>query len=151
MAHWLVKTEPSECGIDDFAKDPGKPIPWDGVRNYQARNFLTQMREGDQVLIYHSSCKHIGVTGIVQVVREAYPDAAQFDERSPYFDPKSTREKPRWQAVDFQFVKKLPALIPLDHLKNNPDLSELALVKRGSRLSVMPVTPEQWESVLRSV
>ncbi|WP_323751773.1 EVE domain-containing protein [Marinobacter sp.] len=148
MAKWLVKTEPSECSIDDFAKQPGTPIPWDGVRNYQARNFLRQMAAGDQVFIYHSSCKHIGIAGIVRVTQSAYPDPAQFDPESPYHDPKSTPEQPRWQAVDMQFVEKLPALISLDRLKNREGLDQLPLVRKGSRLSVMPVSADEWRLIL---
>lgn len=151
MAKWLVKTEPSECGIDDFARQPEGVIPWDGVRNYQARNFLAQMREGDLVFIYHSSCKRIGIAGIVRVVKSAYPDPSQFNPESPYYDPKSTPEKPRWQAVDLQFERKLPALISLDTLKAMPELSELPLVRRGSRLSVMPVSDAEWQQILHLV
>ncbi|MBY5936544.1 EVE domain-containing protein [Marinobacter nauticus] len=151
MAKWLVKTEPSECGIDDFARQPEGVIPWDGVRNYQARNFLAKMREGDLVFIYHSSCKRIGIAGIVRVVKSAYPDPSQFNPESPYYDPKSTAENPRWQAVDLQFERKLPALISLDTLKAMPELSELALVRRGSRLSVMPVSDAEWQQILHLV
>lgn len=148
MAKWLIKSEPSECGIDDFARDPATVIPWDGVRNYQARNFLAQMGEGDELFLYHSSCKHIGIAGIVQVVRAAYPDPLQFDPDSKYFDPKSSPDKPRWQAVDMQFVKKMPALISLDRLKALPELTELALVRKGNRLSVMPVSETEWDAIL---
>jgi len=151
VAKWLVKTEPSECGIDDFARQPEGVIPWDGVRNYQARNFLAKMREGDLVFIYHSSCKRIGIAGIVRVVKSAYPDPSQFNPESPYYDPKSTAENPRWQAVDLQFERKLPALISLDTLKAMPELSELALVRRGSRLSVMPVSDAEWQQILHLV
>jgi predicted RNA-binding protein with PUA-like domain len=151
MAHWLMKTEPDECGIDDFAKAVDTPITWDGVRNYQARNFIREMAEGDQVFIYHSSCKHIGIAGVVTVVKTAFPDPAQFKPESPYFDAKSTPEKPRWQSVDLRFVRKLPRLIPLDELKALPGLEDLALVKRGSRLSVMPVSQEQWNIILAQV
>lgn len=151
MAKWLVKTEPSECGIDDFARQPEGVIPWDGVRNYQARNFLAKMQEGDLVFIYHSSCKRIGIAGIVRVVKAAYPDASQFNPDSPYYDAKSTPEKPRWQAVDMQFERKLPALISLDTLKAMPELSELPLVRKGSRLSVMPVSDAEWQQILRQV
>ncbi|WP_339805194.1 EVE domain-containing protein [uncultured Marinobacter sp.] len=147
MTKWLVKTEPEECSIDDFAAAPEKSIPWDGVRNYQARNFLQQMKPDDRVFIYHSSCKHIGIAGVVKVVRAAYPDPKQFDEGSPYFDPKRSAEKPRWYAVDMQYDAKLPSLIPLEQLKTMPELQELALVKRGNRLSVMPVSEAQWEAI----
>lgn len=151
MTHWLMKTEPDECGIDDFAKAANTPITWDGVRNYQARNFIKEMAEGDQVFIYHSSCKHIGIAGVVKVVKTAYPDPAQFKANSPYYDEKSTADKPRWQSVDLCFVRKLPRLIPLNELKTLPGLEDLALVKRGSRLSVMPVSQEQWNIILGRV
>ncbi|MEX2334590.1 MAG: EVE domain-containing protein, partial [Pseudohongiella sp.] len=117
MAKWLAKTEPDECSIEDFADHPDKAIVWEGVRNYQARNFLRDMAVGDEIFIYHSSCKHIGIAGIVKVVRSAYPDPAQFDKKSPYHDAKSPPDKPRWTAVDMVFVKKLPRLIALDELR----------------------------------
>ena len=151
MAKWLMKTEPDECSIDDFAAAPDKPIVWEGVRNYQARNFMRQMAAGDEVFIYHSSCKHIGVTGIVKVVRTAYPDPAQFDKQSPYYDGKSSRDAPRWDAVDLVFVSKLPRLVPLDELKSMPELCDIALVKKGSRLSVMPVSQPQWDAINRTL
>lgn len=148
MTKWLVKTEPSECSIDDFAAAKNQTIPWDGVRNYQARNFLRQMAEGDEVFIYHSSCKHIGIAGIVRVIRPAYADPTQFDSGSPYHDPKSTMEKPRWHAVDMVFEQKLPSLISLDSIKSMQGLEGLPLINRGNRLSVMPVTDEQWQIIL---
>ena len=151
MAKWLIKSEPSECGIDDLAKAPATVSPWDGVRNYQARNFLTRMAEGDEVLLYHSSCKHIGVAGIVRVVRAAYPDPSQFDPDSPYVDEKSHPEKPRWYAVDMALVKKLPRLLPLDEIKSLPGLDNLPLIRRGNRLSVMPVSEEEWRIMLAQV
>ncbi|MBJ6136941.1 EVE domain-containing protein [Marinobacter litoralis] len=150
MAKWLVKTEPSECSINDFAKQADTSIPWDGVRNYQARNFLRQMAEGDLVLIYHSSCKNIGIAGVVQVTRSAYADPTQFDPESPYHDPKSTQEQPRWQAVDMQFEEKLAQLISLDRLKNTEGLEALPLVRKGNRLSVMPVSENEWQ-IIRSL
>mgnify|MGYP000628058123 CR=1 FL=1 len=148
MAKWLVKTEPSECGIEDFARAPEQAIPWDGVRNYQARNFLREMDEGDEVFIYHSSCKRIGIAGIVGVVKSAYPDPTQFDETSGYHDPKSTRDKPRWDAVDLKYIRTLPRLIPLDELKSLPGLENLPLVRKGNRLSVMPVSESEWQIIL---
>jgi len=151
MAKWLVKSEPSECSIDDFAEADNQTIPWDGVRNYQARNFLKDMAVGDEVFIYHSSCRHIGIAGIVRVVRPAYPDPTQFNADSPYYDPKSTRENPRWKVVDMAFERKLPRLIPLDEIKALSGLEGLALIKRGNRLSVMPVTEEQWRIILANV
>lgn len=148
MAKWLAKTEPAECGIDDFARAPQTPIRWDGVRNYQARNFLKAMAEGDEVFVYHSSCKDIGIAGVVRVARGAYADPTQFDPESPYFDAKSTPDNPRWQAVDMVFERKLPRLISLDRLKALPGLENLPLVQRGSRLSVMPVGEEEWRIIL---
>jgi predicted RNA-binding protein with PUA-like domain len=148
MAKWLAKTEPDECSIDDFAEHPDKPVVWEGVRNYQARNYLKDMAVGDEVFIYHSSCKLIGIAGIVRVVRAAYPDPAQFNKKSPYFDAKSPPDNPRWQAVDMVFVRKLPRLIPLDELKSMSGLDDLALVKKGSRLSVMPVSDKAWKLII---
>jgi predicted RNA-binding protein with PUA-like domain len=147
MAKWLAKTEPSECSIDDFADNPDKPIVWEGVRNYQARNFLRDMKIADEIFIYHSSCKHIGIAGIVKVVREAYPDPAQFDESSTYFDAKSAKDNPRWSAVDMGFVCKFPQIISLDQLKSMPELEYLSLVQKGSRLSVMPVSDAEWKAI----
>jgi len=149
MAKWLVKTEPDECSIDDFASAPDRTIPWDGVRSYQARNFLKSMAVGDRVFIYHSSCKLIGIAGVVEVVKAAYADPTQFDPESDYFDPRSSKENPRWQAVDMRFVSKLPRLIPLDELKAMPGKKELPLVKRGNRLSVMPVSDAEWQQIMR--
>ena len=148
MAYWLFKTEPSECSIDDFAKAPSKAIAWEGVRNYQARNMLRdQVKEHDLVFIYHSSCKHIGIAGIAKVVRAAYPDPSQFDQNSVYFDQKSSPDKAPWVAVDLAFVEKFPSIISLDKLKSSAKLNELPAVQKGSRLSVMPVTPEQWATI----
>lgn len=148
MAKWLVKTEPSECGIDDFATATNNTIPWDGVRNYQARNFLRQMQVGDEVLIYHSSCQLIGVAGTVQVVRDAYPDPTQFDPASPYHDARSAPDAPRWDAVDLRFRERLSRVIPLQELKQNPQLQAMPLVRKGNRLSVMPVSDDEWETIL---
>lgn len=148
MAKWLVKSEPDECGIDHFVAAGEASIPWDGVRNYQARNFLREMQPGDEVLLYHSSCRQIGVAGVLRVVSEAYPDPMQFDAESPYFDAKSTPDNPRWQAVNFLFERKFDRIVPLQTLKARPVLAELPLVKKGARLSVMPVTESQWTDIL---
>ncbi|WP_375177476.1 EVE domain-containing protein [Marinobacter mobilis] len=148
MAKWLVKSEPSECGIADFARDPEGVIPWDGVRNYQARNFLAQMQEGDEVFIYHASCKHIGIAGIVRVVKAAYADPLQFDPESRYFDAKSSADKPRWQAVDLAYVRTINPLISLDRIKSLDGLTDLPLVRKGNRLSVMPVNEDDWNTIL---
>ena len=147
--YWVFKTEPTECSIADIAAAGGNGVIWEGVRNYQARNFLRDdVALGDQVLIYHSSCKQIGVAGIAEVVRAAYPDPSQFNPQSPYFDAKASREQPRWIAVDLLFVKKLPLLITLDKIKSSAKMAELPLVQKGSRLSVMPVTAQQWQDLL---
>ena len=147
MPKWLIKTEPDECSIDDFARQPKKPIAWEGVRNYQARNFLRQMQKDDKVFIYHSSCKHIGIAGIAKVARQAYPDPAQFDSSSPYFDAKSLKDNPRWDAVNMLHVEKFIRLLPLDELKSIAALASLPLVKQGNRLSVMPVSEEEWQVI----
>ena len=147
MAYWLVKSEPDECSIDDFARDPQRPIRWDGVRNYQARNFLRDMQVGDQVLIYHSSCATVGVAGIAEVVTAAYPDPTQFDPGSPYHDPKSDPDEPRWSAVDLRFSARFSSVIPLQRIKAESGLADMMLVSR-SRLSVMPVTEAHWQQIV---
>lgn len=147
MAYWLFKTEPDTFSIDTLRVQ--KQSCWEGVRNYQARNMLRdEVKEGDFVFIYHSSCKNIGVAGIARVARAAYPDHFAFDPESDLYDPKSTPENPRWFMVDIEFVRKTERLIPLSVLKAMPELSELPLVKRGNRLSVMPVTESEWEAVI---
>jgi predicted RNA-binding protein with PUA-like domain len=148
MKHWLLKTEPDEFSIDDLARVGTEP--WSGVRNYQARNFLRDgMRIGDGVLIYHSNCTPPGVVGIGAVASAAYPDPTQFDRRSPYHDPASRPEAPRWLAVDVAFGRKLGRCIGLDELKAAADrLGDFALLRRGNRLSVLPVTAAQWRRIL---
>lgn len=146
--HWLMKIEPDECSIDDLARLPGQTVPWTGVRNYQARNFMRDaMRVGDGVLYYHSSCAEPGVAGLAEVASTAYPDATQFDPASPYFDPAAKPEAPRWVHVDVRFVRKT-RLLPLARLRATPALAGMALLQRGSRLSITPVTPEEWRTVL---
>ncbi len=146
-----MKTEPDECSIDDLAEQAPAATIWEGVRNYQARNIMREMAVGDEVLIYHSSCKLIGVAGVAKIVKSVYPDPAQFDPQSPYYDAKSQKDKPRWDAVDVQFVKKFKQLLPLDTIKAMPTLQELALVKKGNRLSVMPVSDAEWRAILEAV
>ncbi len=147
MAYWLFKTEPDTFSIDTLRLQ--QVACWEGVRNYQARNMLRdEVKNGDLVLIYHSSCKHIGIAGIAKVVRESYPDHFAFDLESDYFDAKSTVDNPRWFMVDIEFVRKTKRVIPLAVLKTIPELSELPLVKRGSRLSVMPVSKHEWQAIL---
>ena len=146
MAYWLMKTEPDTFSIDTL-KEMGVSC-WEGVRNYQARNMMRdQMKNGDLVLIYHSSCKKVGVVGIAEVVREAYPDHFQFDPESHYFDPKSDPDNPRWIMVDVAYREHLP-LVPLAKIKARPELEDMPLVKKGSRLSIMPVSEHEWDTVL---
>ena len=147
MHYWLMKTEPDAVSIDDLARVGTEP--WSGVRNYQARNFMRDgMAVGDGVLFYHSSCAEPGVVGLAEVASPAYPDPTQFDRKSPYFDPKATREEPRWMLVDVRFVRKLARTITLAELRDAPRLEGLGLLQRGSRLSVMPVTRGQWSAIL---
>jgi predicted RNA-binding protein with PUA-like domain len=145
--YWLMKTEPDTFSIDHLAKAGTEP--WSGVRNYQARNFMRQMHVGDGVFIYHSSTAVPGIAGLAQVATEAYPDPTQFQKKSEYFDPKSTREAPRWSLVDVRFVRKLARVIPLEEIRDIADrLDSLALLQRGSRLSVSPVSAAQWKTLL---
>ncbi|MFZ2989315.1 EVE domain-containing protein [Ideonella sp.] len=145
---WLMKSEPEECSIDDLARLPGQTVPWIGVRNYQARNFMRDaMRIGDGVLFYHSSCAVPGVAGLAEVASAAYPDASQFDPASPYFDPKSSTEAPRWLNVDVKLQRKT-RLLSLSEMRAAPQLATMLLLKPGSRLSITPVTPTEWQAVL---
>jgi predicted RNA-binding protein with PUA-like domain len=151
MAYWLMKSEPDAFGIDDLASRPGGMEPWDGVRNYQARNMMRdQMRVGDQVFFYHSNCKQPGIVGLAEVAREGYPDPTAFDPQAKYYDPKSDPSNPRWYMVDVRYIRHLERTITLAELKALADgpLADFPLVRRGNRLSIMPVTPEQWELIL---
>ena len=149
MQYWLMKSEPDTFGIDDLAARPKATEHWDGVRNYQARNMMRdQMNVGDQVLFYHSACKTPGVAGIAELVREGYPDFTARDPESKYYDPKASEDNPRWYMVDVRFVRKLERLIPLSELKANPQLEDMPLLKRGNRLSIMPVDPQHWQQIL---
>ena len=146
--YWLMKSEPSEVSVDDALAAPGATVPWTGVRNYQARNFMRDgMRVGDGVLFYHSSCAEPGIVGLARVASAAYPDPTQFDPASPYFDPKATPEAPRWQLVDVQVLKKTRNLT-LAELRASADLQDLVLLKKGSRLSITPVEPKHWRVIL---
>ncbi|HPN80459.1 EVE domain-containing protein [Dokdonella sp.] len=145
--YWLLKSEPEEFSIDALAKV--KSEPWSGVRNYQARNFMRDgMQVGDGVLFYHSNCAEPGVVGIAEVASAAHPDPTQFDARSDYHDPAARRDEPRWLLVDVRFKRKLKRTITLEELKGRDELAEFALVRRGNRLSVMPVTRAQWDFIL---
>ena len=149
MRYWLMKSEPDEMSIDDLAKLPKQTTAWFGVRNYQARNYMRDgMRVGDQAFFYHSSCPEPGIAGIVEVSALAYPDATQFDRKSPYFDPKATREAPRWFNVDVKLVEKM-RLISLAELRAEPTLANLVTLQRGNRLSITPVEPADWKRVCK--
>ncbi len=147
MAYWLIKSEPEECGLTHFIAASDQGIPWDGVRNYQARNFIRAMQPGDRVLLYHSSCKRVGIAGELRVISEPYPDPLQFDPDSRYFDAKATRVVPRWTAIDLVLTSALSRLVPLVELKRMKAFKSSPLVKKGNRLSVMPLTREQWLAV----
>ena len=148
MRYWLMKSEPSEFSIDDLVKAPKQTTAWFGVRNYQARNFMRDdMQLGDQAFFYHSSCPEPGICGIVAVSRLAYPDETQFDRKSHYYDPKSTRENPRWLHVEVKLVRKL-RLIGLAELRGQKALADMVILRRGNRLSITPVEPAEWKAVL---
>ena len=149
MRYWLMKSEPSTYGIDQLAAARRKTDHWDGVRNYQARNFMREMKVGDQAFFYHSNCAEPGVVGIVEIAREHYPDFTAFDPTSSYYDAKSSPNNPRWYMVDVRFVRKMKDTIPLSEIKQNLSLEELRLVRRGNRLSVMPVTAKEWKAILK--
>jgi predicted RNA-binding protein with PUA-like domain len=145
---WLMKSEPAECSIDDALAAPGQTVPWIGVRNYQARNFMRDaMQPGDGVLFYHSSCAEPGIAGLATIASAVRPDPTQFDPASPYFDPKSDPAAPRWLLRDVRALRKT-RLLSLAELRATPALAELEVLRRGSRLSITPVTPGQWELIL---
>jgi predicted RNA-binding protein with PUA-like domain len=147
MNHWLMKSEPDAFSIDDLKQK--KREAWDGVRNYQARNFMRDgMRVGDGVFFYHSNCAEPGIVGLAEVASDAYPDPSQFDPKSKYFDPGSSRDNPRWMLVDVKFVRKLKRTITLDELKNHPKLEAMPLLRKGNLLSVMPVETADWKYIL---
>ncbi|PWQ99870.1 EVE domain-containing protein [Leucothrix pacifica] len=147
MQYWLIKSEPDAFSIDDL--QAANVEPWDGIRNYQARNFMRdQMKVGDQVFFYHSSCAAPGIVGICEVASEPYPDPTAFDPEANYYDPKSDPDKPKWILVDMKFVKKLEQVISLAELKTMPELAEMRLLKKGNRLSIMPVEKSEWEFIM---
>ncbi|WP_221794912.1 EVE domain-containing protein [Oceanobacter mangrovi] len=149
MAYWLFKSEPDTFGIDHLRLRPQQTEHWDGVRNYQARNFLRdEVKQGDLVFIYHSSCKDVGIAGLAEVSRAAYPDHSQFDPESKYFDPKASPDNPRWFMVDVTFREKFKRVLPLSIIKAMPQITELGVVKKGHRLSIMPVTEAEFEILL---
>jgi predicted RNA-binding protein with PUA-like domain len=145
--YWLMKSEPDEFSFEDLQKAPKKTTPWFGVRNYQARNYMRDhMKVGDGVLFYHSSCEVPGIYGLATVASTPYPDASQFDKKSPYFDPKSKREDPRWHLVDVKLAKKTRAMT-LEEMRSHPELADMVTLKRGNRLSITPVTPAEWRFI----
>ncbi|HAF45311.1 MAG TPA: EVE domain-containing protein [Gallionellaceae bacterium] len=147
MRYWLMKSEPTDCSIDDLSAMKDQTVAWYGVRNYQARNFMRdQMSVGDGVLFYHSNCKEPGIAGIAEVCSTAYPDAKQFDKKSKYFDEKATQETPRWVNVDVKLVKKI-ALISIEELKRHPELENMRTLQRGNRLSITPLDPAEWKFI----
>lgn len=148
MQYWLMKSEPDEVSIDDVMSAKGKTVPWFGVRNYQARNFMRDaMKVGDGVLFYHSSCPEPGIAGIAEVVSGPYPDATQFDPKSHYYDAKATQEQPRWISVDVKGVRKT-RMLSLAEMRSLPQLEDMVVLQKGSRLSITPVTPAQWKHVM---
>ena len=146
--YWLMKSEPSSFSIDDLRAAPRQTTYWDGVRNYQARNFMRDMAIGDHVLFYHSNANPPGIVGIAKVVKTAYPDPTQFDKKDSHYDPDSERSRPRWDMVDIKLVRKLSHPLTLDHLKKEHKLKGMVLLQKGSRLSVQPVTPQEWAHIL---
>ncbi|MEQ8205202.1 MAG: EVE domain-containing protein [Woeseia sp.] len=147
MAYWLMKSEPDSYSIDDLKHDGTEP--WDGIRNYQARNMMRDdMKVGDKVFFYHSSCKQPAVVGLARIASKAYPDATQFDPDSKYHDPKSSPDEPRWVLVDVKFERQLKRPIPLTELKQHPALDDFQLNKRGNRLSIVPVSKPHWDLIL---
>jgi predicted RNA-binding protein with PUA-like domain len=148
MRYWLMKSEPSDVSIDDLASMPGQTVAWYGIRNYQARNFMRdQMRVGDGVFFYHSSCREPGIAGIAEVSSPAYPDATQFDPANKYFDPKATSQNPRWFNVDVRLIRKT-RLVGLKELRTRQELANMRILQTGNRLSITPVDPAEWNFIM---
>jgi predicted RNA-binding protein with PUA-like domain len=147
MAYWLMKSEPDECSIDDALAAKDRITPWSGVRNYQARNFMRErMKVGDGVLFYHSSCPEPGIAGLAEVASVAYPDASQFDRKSPYYDKDSKKEAPRWYNVDVRALRKT-RLVSLDEMRKQKPLAKMITLRPGNRLSITPVTEAEWKHI----
>jgi predicted RNA-binding protein with PUA-like domain len=150
MKYWIMKSEPDVFSFENLKSRPGAQEPWNGVRNYQARNFMRdEMQKGDLVLFYHSSCEIPGVAGLAKVVSEAYPDSTQFDKKSEYYDEKATKENPRWFLVDIAFHKDLKSHVSLEQLKQQKALAHMQLLKKGNRLSILPVSKEEFELIVK--
>lgn len=148
MNYWLMKSEPDCFSIVDLQSCPNQTEPWDGVRNYQARNFMREMALGDKVFFYHSNANPSGIVGTATIVKTAYPDPTQFDPESDHYDPKSKVDNPRWDLVDVQFEREFKTVLSLQMLKEIPELSDMLLVQKGSRLSVMPVSAVHWNLIM---
>jgi len=148
MRYWLMKSEPDEFSIDDLVKAKGQTTSWFGVRNYQARNFMRDMKLGERAFFYHSSCPEPGIAGIVEVSKLAHPDVSQFDPKSDYYDSKSSRDDPRWWNVDVKLIEKT-RLVALPELRDTPALANMITLRKGNRLSITPVTSEEWKAVLQ--
>lgn len=148
MNYWLMKSEPTTFSIEMLERSPNQTAPWDGVRNYQARNFMKQMHINDLAFFYHSSCKVPGIVGLMRVSKLAYPDFTALDPKNCHYDPKSTPEKPIWEMVDVQFVEKFANITPLKILQLENNLKDMPLVRKGNRLSIMPVSPVQWQTMM---
>lgn len=150
MKYWLMKSEPDVFSFNDLKKRPKKTEPWNGVRNYQARNFMRdEMKIDDLILFYHSSCEIPGVAGIARVSSETYPDSTQFDKKSEYFDPKATADNPRWYLIDVTFKAEMKRFVSLEEIKKHTILSGMRLLQKGNRLSILPVTPEEFEFIVQ--
>ena len=149
--YWLVKSEPLVFSLDDLMTAPARTTCWDGVRNYQARNYMRRMSVGDQVLFYHSNADPPAVVGIAEVVRTAYPDPTQFDRKHKHYDPASVPSSPRWDMVDIKYVRRFPRPVTLDELRRETKLKKMALLQKGSRLSVQPVSLSEWTHILSLV
>jgi len=148
MNYWLMKSEPEVFSIEDLEKAPKKTTHWDGVRNYQARNYLRdQIKKGDLVFYYHSNSDPSGIAGIAEVVKEGYPDFTAFDKKDPHYDPKSIEANPTWYMVDVKHVRTFKRILPLEELRGIPALKDMVLLQKGSRLSVQPVTEKQWKAI----
>lgn len=147
--YWLMKSEPSAFSIQDLQQSRNRTTSWDGVRNFQARNFMRAMEPGDQVLFYHSNADPPAAMGIAEVVKQAYPDDTAFDPSDKHYDPKSRPDKPLWDMVDIKLVRIFPSPVGLDRLRQEPGLKRMELLRKGSRLSVQPVRPEEWRIVLK--
>jgi len=147
MRYWLMKSEPTECSIDDVLAMPRQSVAWYGIRNYQARNFMRdQMKVGDKAFFYHSNCAKPGIVGLAEVTRPAYPDETQFDSQSKYFDAKSTSGNPRWLNVDVRITQKI-RLVGLPELRAQPELARMRILQRGNRLSITPLDPAEWHFI----